>query len=160
LLLLILVGRLYNGLQLATEDVYEVGVHVLSTVIPGPNSRGWNIDVYLWPLIDELIQLWSPDALTYDISTKHNFLMRVTLMWTINDFLAYGMVFGWSTYEKLACSYCMENNKAFTLINDDKLSFFTATNGSYQQITSSARNSLLAELKGMLHRYFFRWRIV
>jgi hypothetical protein len=50
----------------------------------------------------------------------------------------------------------MENNKAFMLINDDKLSFFTATNGSYQQITSSARNSLLAELKGMLHRYFFR----
>jgi hypothetical protein len=77
-------------------------------------------------------------------------------MWTINDFLAYGMVFSWSTHEKLACPYCMENNKAFTLINDDKLSFFTATNGSYQRITSSARNSLLAELKGMLHRYFFR----
>jgi len=45
-------------------------------------------------------------------------------MWTINDFSAYGMLFGWSTHGKLACSYCMENNKAFTLTNRGKASFF------------------------------------
>jgi hypothetical protein len=45
-------------------------------------------------------------------------------MWTINDFLAYGMVSGWSTHGKIACSYCMENNKAFTLTNRGKASFF------------------------------------
>jgi len=39
------------------------------------------------------------------------------LMWTINDFPAYGMLSGWSTHGKLACPYCMENNKAFTLAN-------------------------------------------
>ena len=55
-----------------------------------------------------------PGALTYDISMKHNFVMRAALMWTINDFPAYGMVSGWSTHGKLACLYCMENNKAFT----------------------------------------------
>jgi len=27
----------------------------------------------------------------------------------------YGMVSSWRTHEKLACPYCMENNKAFTL---------------------------------------------
>jgi len=43
--------------------------------------------------------------------------MRATLMWTINDFSAYRMVFGWSTHGKLAYPYCMENNKAFTLTN-------------------------------------------
>jgi hypothetical protein len=42
----------------------------LSTVIPGLSSPGWNIDVYLRPLIDELMQLWSSRALTYDISRK------------------------------------------------------------------------------------------
>jgi hypothetical protein len=42
----------------------------LSTVIPGLSSPGWNIDVYLRPLIDELMQLWSFRALTYDISRK------------------------------------------------------------------------------------------
>jgi hypothetical protein len=70
------------------------------------------------------MQLWSSGALTYDISRKHNFLMRVALMWTINDFLAYGMVSSWSMHGKLACSYCMENNKAFTLTNRGKASFF------------------------------------
>jgi len=68
--------------------------------------------------------LWSSGALTYDVSRKHNFVMRAALMWTINDFLAYRMVFGWSTHRKLACPYCMENNKAFTLTNRGKASFF------------------------------------
>jgi hypothetical protein len=96
----------------------------LSTVIPGPSSPGWNIDVCLRPLIDELAQLWSSGTLTYDILRKQNFLMRAALMWTINDFLAYGMLSSWSTHEKLACPYCMENNKAFTLANRGKASFF------------------------------------
>jgi len=41
-------------------------------------------------------------------------------MWTINDFSAYGMVSGWSMHEKLACPYCIENNKAFTPTNEGK----------------------------------------
>ena len=66
----------------------------LSTVIPGPSSLSWNIDVCLRSLIDELAQLWPFGALTYDISRKQNFVMRSALMWTINDFPAYGMLFG------------------------------------------------------------------
>jgi hypothetical protein len=50
--------------------------------------------------------------------------MRAALMWTINDFPAYGMVTSWSTHGKLACPYYMENNKAFTLTNGGKASFF------------------------------------
>jgi hypothetical protein len=96
----------------------------LSMVIPGPSSLGRNIDVCLRSLIDELTQLWSSRALTYDISRKQNFVMRAALMWTINDFPAYGMVSGWSTHGKLAFPYCMENNKAFTLTNGGKASFF------------------------------------
>jgi hypothetical protein len=96
----------------------------LSIVIPGPSSSRRNIDVCLRSLIDELAQLWSSRALTYDISRKQNFLMRAALMWTINDFLAYGMLSGSSMHGKLACPYYMENNKAFTLVNRGKASFF------------------------------------
>ena len=64
----------------------------LSTVILGPSSPSKNIDVCLRPLIDELTWLRSSRALTYDISRKQNFVMRVALMWTINDFPAYEMV--------------------------------------------------------------------
>jgi len=45
-------------------------------------------------------------------------------MWTINDFLTYIMVFGWSTHEKLSYQYCMENNKVFTLTHSGKTFFF------------------------------------
>jgi len=45
-------------------------------------------------------------------------------MWTINDFPASGMLFGWSTHGKLAYPYCIENNKAFMLTNGGKTSFF------------------------------------
>jgi hypothetical protein len=96
----------------------------LSMVIPGPSNPRQNIDVCLCSLIDELMQLWSSGALTYDISRKQNFIMRAALMWTINDFPAYEMVSGWSTYGELAYPYCMENNKVFTLTNEGKASFF------------------------------------
>jgi hypothetical protein len=75
-------------------------------------------------------------------------------MWTINDFQAYGMLSSWSTHGKLACPYCMENNKAFTLTNEGKAFFFTVTVVSCHRITGTERTkkiSLLAELKRMLH---------
>ena len=36
-------------------------------------------------------------------------------MWTINDFPAYSMLFGWSTARQLACPYCMEDSNSFRL---------------------------------------------
>ena len=96
----------------------------LSTVILSPNSPGQNIDVCLQRLIDELTQLWSSGTLTYDVSTKHNFLMNTALMWTIYNFSAYEMVSSWSTHGKLKYPYCMKNNKAFTLTNGSKTFFF------------------------------------
>ncbi|KAK2441483.1 hypothetical protein QL285_012776 [Trifolium repens] len=63
----------------------------LSCIIPGPSNPTDGIDVYLQPLIDDLKRLWIGE-LTYDIATKKNFIMRAALMWTINDFPAYGML--------------------------------------------------------------------
>ncbi|PHT72217.1 hypothetical protein T459_23002 [Capsicum annuum] len=48
--------------------------------------------------IDELKQFVIFEGVkAYDVSMKQNFRLRVALMWTINDFPAYGMMFGWST---------------------------------------------------------------
>ena len=84
-------------------------IFFLSTIIPDPNSPGWNIDVCLHLLIDEFKQLWSSKALTNDASRKYKFQMKADLMWIINDFLVYGMIS--STYRKLEYSYCIENKK-------------------------------------------------
>ena len=62
--------------------------------------------------------------MTYNVSRKHNFLTKAVLLWTNNDFSAYGMVSSWSTHGKLVCPYYMENNKVSTLTNDGKASLF------------------------------------
>jgi hypothetical protein len=74
--------------------VYEVGVHVFIYNQTRPEQSGPDIDVCLRPLIDELTRLLSFEALTYNISRKHNFIIRGAFMWIINDFPAYGMVYG------------------------------------------------------------------
>ena len=79
---------------------------MLSMLIPGKNSPGNNIDVYLQPLIDELKDLWEKGVETWDAKEKKNFNLRAILLWTINDFPAYGMLSGWSTKGKFACPYC------------------------------------------------------
>jgi hypothetical protein len=50
--------------------------------------------------------------------------MKGALMWTINDFPAYGMLSGWGTHGKLGCPICMMDTKAFTLHNGGKATWF------------------------------------
>lgn len=96
----------------------------LTIIIPGPRNPKSNIDVYMQPLIEELTSLWNDGIITYDASLRQNFIMKVALMWTINDFPAYGMLSGWSTAGRLACPICMDQSKATWLSASGKHSFF------------------------------------
>ena len=95
----------------------------LTIIVPGPKNPKQKLDVYLQPLIAELLDLWK-GVRTYDVSKEQNFLMRAALLWTISDFPAYGMLSGWSTSGKKACPYCLDNTKAFSLSNGRKVSWF------------------------------------
>ncbi|XP_062174596.1 uncharacterized protein LOC133879844 [Alnus glutinosa] len=70
-------------------------------------SPSFKIDVYLEPLISELKELWDVGEPTYDVSSNQTFTIHAALMWTINDFPAYGDVSGWSTKGRFACPCCM-----------------------------------------------------
>jgi hypothetical protein len=59
---------------------------MLSLLIPGPESQGNNIDVYLQPLIKELKELWDDGLDTYDKCRDKTFTMYAALTWTISDF--------------------------------------------------------------------------
>ncbi|GLT69206.1 hypothetical protein SLA2020_413750 [Shorea laevis] len=85
---------------------------MLSLIIPGPNSPGQNIDVYLAPLVSELKELWEVGVQTFDITSERKFTMRSALMWTINDFPAYGDLSGWSTHGRKACPCCRHATKS------------------------------------------------
>ncbi|XP_019244414.1 PREDICTED: uncharacterized protein LOC109224282 [Nicotiana attenuata] len=88
----------------------------MTLLIPGPKYPGNDIDVYLQPMIEELKELWD-GVETYDAYSKSNFKMRAAIMWTINDFPAYGNLSGWSTKGKLACPCCHKDTKSVSLRN-------------------------------------------
>ncbi|WMV19289.1 hypothetical protein MTR67_012674 [Solanum verrucosum] len=79
---------------------------IMSLLIPGPQAPGKDIDVYLRPLIDELKELWNDGVETFDASTGKCFKMHAAILWTINDFPAYGNLSGWSTKGYMACPTC------------------------------------------------------
>ncbi|XP_073133636.1 uncharacterized protein [Henckelia pumila] len=99
-------------------------VMFLSVIAPGPSNPKDKLDVFLQPLIAELQQLWYDGVATYDIHSQTNFTMRAALLWTISDFPAYAMLFGWSTAGKQACPHCMSDSEAFTLVHSGKTSWF------------------------------------
>ncbi len=53
-----------------------------------------HFDVYLQPLVEELQQLWK-GVLAYDVVkplSSRSFTLRCVQLWTIHDFLGYGIV--------------------------------------------------------------------
>ena len=94
---------------------------ILSMIIPGEKGPDNDIDIYLQPLIKELKQLWS-GVETYDVFKKENFNLRAALLWTINDFLTYANLFGWSTKGRYACP-CAAQTCSRWLYNGKKFSY-------------------------------------
>ncbi|XP_026458599.1 uncharacterized protein LOC113359135 [Papaver somniferum] len=82
---------------------------ILSMLIPGKKQPGNDIDVYLQPLINDLIELWENDVQVYDSFTKTEFNLKSLLMWTINDLPAYGNLSGCTYKGKAASPLCGEN---------------------------------------------------
>lgn len=96
---------------------------MLSLIIPGPKGPGNDIDVFLEPLIDELQLLWEVGVDTFDASKGETFRLYGALLWTINDFPAYGNLSGWKTKGKCACPYCYIDSCSFYLEGSKKLCY-------------------------------------
>ncbi|XP_012832641.1 PREDICTED: uncharacterized protein LOC105953517 [Erythranthe guttata] len=79
---------------------------IMSLLIPGPKSPGRDIDVYLRPLIDDLKELWESGVRTRDAKTGELFVLHAAILWTINDFPAYGDISGHRTKGYCACPRC------------------------------------------------------
>ncbi|XP_075486375.1 uncharacterized protein LOC142525980 [Primulina tabacum] len=72
----------------------------------GPKQPGNDIDVYLEPLVENLKELWDNIVEAYDAFSKSMFNLKAILMWTINNFPAYGNLVGCATKGKLGCPIC------------------------------------------------------
>ena len=76
---------------------------MLTLLIPGSKQPGNDIDIYLQPLIEDLLELWNNGVNVFDSFDKEVFNLRAILIWTINDFPAYGNLSGCYTKGRLAC---------------------------------------------------------
>ena len=81
---------------------------MMSLIISSLKSPHRDINIFLRPIVDELKLQWVEGVDVYDASTKESFMMRVALLWMVNDFLAYSLLSGWSAKGYKACPVCNE----------------------------------------------------
>jgi hypothetical protein len=90
---------------------FFVSLCLLISSKDSPTSE--NIDVFLAPLVEELLELWDGvdtfDASARSLQEGSTFKIRAILMWTISDFPVYGLISGLCTKAFLACPICGPN---------------------------------------------------
>ena len=97
---------------------------MLTTLVSGPHEPGNNLDVYLQPMIEDLKKLWEEgEPNVYDAATKSYFTLKAVLMWTINDFPAYGNLSGCVNKGYLACPVCADDTVAKYLPHSRKMCY-------------------------------------
>jgi len=80
----------------------------MSLLIPGPTSPGKDFDVFLEPLIEELLALWE-GVTTYDAFSGDKFKLRAAVLWCIHDYPALSTMSGRTTKGYYACIHCDKN---------------------------------------------------
>jgi len=92
-------------------------------LIPGPDHPGPRLNVMMQPLIEELKQLWT-GVEAYDYQKKQKFNLRAAYLWSIHDFLAYGIFSGWSVHGQLTCPICGAKTDCFRLDFGSNICYF------------------------------------
>ncbi|KAL0541089.1 hypothetical protein IC582_021120 [Cucumis melo] len=96
---------------------------MLSILISGPKQPRDDIGIYLEPLIDDLKLLWESGVQCYDAYNEELFNLRTVLLWTINDFPAYGNLSGCSVKGYKACPICEDNTSSIRLKYGKKMAY-------------------------------------
>jgi hypothetical protein len=89
---------------------------MMPVLIQGPKQRGNDIDVYLSPLVEELLLLWNKIGVcVWDEHKQEHFDLRALLFITINDWPALSNLSGQSNKGYNACTHCFGNMKGIFL---------------------------------------------
>jgi hypothetical protein len=89
---------------------------MMPVLIQGPKQPGNDIDVYLRPLVDELLLLWKEEGVhVWDEYKQETFNFRALLFVTINDWPALGTLSGQLNKGYQACTHCLEETESFYL---------------------------------------------
>jgi hypothetical protein len=67
---------------------------MMPLLVEGPKQPGSDIDVYLEPLVDNLMIMWHDGARVWDEYKREHFTLQGVLFVTITDLLGLGSVSG------------------------------------------------------------------
>ncbi|XP_062100153.1 uncharacterized protein LOC133806034 [Humulus lupulus] len=81
------------------------------------------IDIYLEPLVEDLKLLWNEGVDAHDALDNTNFKLRAILMWTIQDFPAYGNLAGCKNKGCFSCPLCGYGTHSEWLKHSGKFSY-------------------------------------
>jgi hypothetical protein len=89
----------------APWECVEQSNFIMGLLIPGRECRGKDIDVFLEPLVKELLELWKGIP-TFDALTEKNFDLHAVVIWSIHDYPALSTFSGTVTRGYYACVHC------------------------------------------------------
>jgi hypothetical protein len=126
---------------------------LLGLLIPRKQSvTSKHLDVYLEPLVEELLQLWD-GVVAYDVCKdvgQREFTLQGMLLWTIHDYPGYGAVGGFTHQGYAGCPYCGSNLGAEHLMELGKNTY-----GDMRRWLDSNREKLLREPKAGSEDFLF-----
>ncbi|XP_022680679.1 uncharacterized protein LOC101759230, partial [Setaria italica] len=89
---------------------------IMPALIQGPKQPGNDIDVYLRPLVDDLLQLWKEEGVrVWDEDRQEIFNLRALLFVTINDWPALSNLSGQTNKGYRACTHCLDDTDSMYL---------------------------------------------
>jgi hypothetical protein len=94
---------------------------IMALLIPGPASPGKDFDVFLEPLIEDLLELWT-GVRTYDALSGKKFNLRAAVLWCIHDYPALSTLLGRRTKGYFACIHCVKHPLSYRL--KSKIGYF------------------------------------
>ena len=83
---------------------------MMPVLIQGPKQPGNKIDVYLRPLVEELLQLWNGTGVrAWDEHMGEEFDLKALLFVTINDWPALSNLSGQTNKGYRTCTHCLDD---------------------------------------------------
>lgn len=122
---------------------------MMALLIPGPKSPGKDFDVFLEPLIEDLLELWK-GVRTYDANTRQTFSLHAAVLWCIHDYPALSTLSGRTTKGYFACTHCDNHPLSYRLRS--KIGYIGHFRFLQKDIVCGETMSLLDFMKAMTNQ--------
>jgi hypothetical protein len=87
---------------------------MMALLIPGPTSPEKDFDLFLEPLVEDLLELWK-GVPAYDALACKTFTLHATVLWCIHDYLALSTLSRHTTKGCFACTHCDKHPLSYGL---------------------------------------------